>query len=120
MRSIYAILQVKEVLVECELAWSAGFFDGEGTVYNRTRFKKYTYLNLEISQRDRRPLDRFCKAVGHGKIISRPSRGSTKEHFMWVCYRQQDVKEVMNKIYPYLSDPKKEQYKKAKGDISGV
>jgi hypothetical protein len=92
-----------------ELAWAAGFFDGEGTIYNRTRKQKYSYYNLEIAQRDIRPLERFLAAVGEGKIIPRKARGRTKEHFMWVCWQQEGVMSILNKLWPYLSEPKKEQ-----------
>ena len=100
-----------------ELAWAAGFFDGEGTVYCRTRHQKYKYVNAEVAQRDRRPLDRFCAAVGLGKVIDRKGRGNTKPHYMWVCYTQEDIKTVFEKLWPFLSDPKKEQYERA---LAGV
>ena len=106
--------------MESELAWAAGFFDGEGTVYNRTRFGKYSYYNLEIAQRDPRPLIRFLDAVGLGKIIPRKSRKQTKAHHMWACWRQGDVEDILNKLWPYLSEPKKEQTCKVLNlDITG-
>ena len=91
-----------------ELAWAAGFFDGEGTIYQRSRRSQKEW-NIEVAQKDRRPLDRFVSAVGHGKVINRNGRGHTKPHFMYVCYKMNDREDVLNALWPYLSEPKKEQ-----------
>ena len=91
--------------MECELAWAAGFFDGEGCAYKRTY--KNTYLYLEVAQRELQPLERFIMAVGQGKITPRPKRGHTKEHWVWACYDKDGVSDVVNKLWPYLSEPKK-------------
>lgn len=101
-------------VVAYELAWAAGFFDGEGTVYQRSRRSKKEW-NIEIAQLDRRPLDRFVNAVGKGKVISRNGRGHTKPHFMYVCYKEQDRREVIEKIWPFLSEPKQEQIHRVTG-----
>lgn len=101
-----------------ELAWAAGFFDGEGTFYRRSRRSRKEF-NIEVSQRDRRVLDRFNEAVGHGKVINRNGRGATKPHFMWVCYRREDVYSTVNKLWPYLGEVKKEQIIRATDDITG-
>lgn len=95
-----------------EAAWAAGFFDGEGTYYRRTR-RTQKECNMEVSQLDIRPLERFLSAVNEGKIISRNGRKHTKPHFMWVCYKQEDRENVVNKLWPFLSEPKKEQILRA-------
>lgn len=54
-----------------ELAWAAGFFDGEGCSSNRRDKSRPDYVSVvvKIGQSDRRPLDRFQKAVlGLGSI----------------------------------------------------
>ena len=58
-----------------ELAWAAGFFDGEGCVRWRTcketrnnRTREYGSFSLQIAQVHREPLDRFAAAVGAGKV----------------------------------------------------
>lgn len=100
--------------MEFEQAWAAGFFDGEGTYYRRNR-RNLKDTNIEIAQLDPRPLTRFQKAVNQGKVINRKGRGHTKPHFMWVCYRKDDVEDVVNQLWPHLSEPKKEQILKALG-----
>lgn len=111
--------RAKAVPVESELAWAAGFFDGEGCFYCRNRYGKYKYFNMEVAQLDRRPLDRFTQAVGLGKVIERKGRKTTKPHFLWALYDQEDVKMAVNKLWPYLSDPKKEQIT-GKGGSCGI
>jgi len=44
---------------ETELAWCAGFFDGEGNIGCFHHRKGTVELTLQISQKDRRILDRF-------------------------------------------------------------
>jgi hypothetical protein len=48
-------------------------------------------------------------AVKLGKIIPRKGRGHTKPHFMYVCYKMEDREDVINKLWPFLAEPKKEQ-----------
>lgn len=54
-----------------ELAWSAGFFDGEGWVGISGRGKQ---LCLRVVQVDRMVLDRFAAAVGIGRVTGPRAR----------------------------------------------
>ena len=64
-----------------ELAWAAGFFDGEGCVYssnmNTKRPRKGKTIHFDIAQTDRQVLDRFTNALGIGKVYG-PYPGSGK------------------------------------------
>ena len=55
-----------------ETAWAAGFFDGEGcvssTVSRNGKGYRYAQINVSIGQVHREVLDRFCVAVGMGKV----------------------------------------------------
>ena len=46
-----------------ELAWAAGFFEGEGT-FDSHRSRGLSFPRMTISQNDREPLDHFAAAVG--------------------------------------------------------
>ena len=48
-----------------ELAWAAGFFDGEGCFCFSEAGQ---YVCVSITQTEREPLDRFERAVGLGKV----------------------------------------------------
>ena len=98
---------------ELELAWAAGLFDGEGsTSVLKTQRDRYTYLRMSVSQKDRRVLDRFTKAVGVGKVYFN-KRGMHS----WDCFRQDQVYNVLDLLWPYLSDAKKEQATAAKSRV---
>ena len=96
-----------------ELAWAAGFFDGEGYigVVRGTGMGCSLALRIYISQKDREVLDRFKKAVGRfGISIYEPSGNNN-------CFKLQiqgiNAYNTFNKIKPYLSRIKLEQGEKA-------
>jgi hypothetical protein len=61
-----ATIGLVDVLVDREeLAWAAGFFDGEGCF---SYSEAGQYVCISITQSERHPLDRFCEAVGTGKV----------------------------------------------------
>lgn len=90
-----------------ELAWAAGFFDGEGT----TCKTKESYRSGSIATRFSVPqkgtvcLTRFQKALGGlGKIYPRTCRVS-----LFAIARLEDVDKALTLLWPYLSEPKREQ-----------
>ena len=54
-----------------ELAWCAGFFDGEGTIY-QLGVTPYVYL----WQSTKEPLDRFKGIVGYGIVYNKNNKGA--------------------------------------------
>jgi hypothetical protein len=100
--------------MELELAWAAGFFDGEGSVFSQYMpWQRKSYLRVEIGQQDKQVLERFLKAVGFGKIIQMKS-SQTKNGLRFRYYPSiQEAKLVMEKLLPYLSPIKKKQYEEA-------
>lgn len=91
---------------ETELAWAAGFFDGEGTSTSCRNKNQAAYPRLHVHQKDRRTLDRFHAAIGfRGSVGHRRSDG---------CYAWQAScnlgRSVMMLLWPYLSEAKKEQW----------
>lgn len=106
---------------ETERAWAAGFFDGEGSA---TYIKARRKLEVSAKQVDRRPLDRFVKAVGWGKVYGPyDSGGNANPYNSKPCHRWQLNGEVpicdfLTKIGPYLSEPKFEQITKVLTDFN--
>ena len=88
-----------------EIIWAAGFWDGEGSVV-RTANHNSTRIKMNVSQKDRRPLERFLKAVGVGKIY--PQRPNNA--WQWSASAKADVIKVYELLSPYLSAPKMEQW----------
>ena len=94
---------------ETDLAWCAGFFDGEGTTsILAAKRDKYKYIRMSLSQKNRDTLDRFLSIVGVGNIY----KSNTREIFQWVVYKKDDVLKVKEDLWKYLSEQKKEQFNK--------
>ena len=105
---------------ETELAWAAGFFDGEGCshVARSTKPNVSPYVRLAVAQKERGPLFRFQDAVGTG-TINGPYGGGVS---YWSAGGRLQARAVMEKLWPYLSEPKRDQYlaKKREADASPV
>jgi hypothetical protein len=96
-----------------ELAWSAGFFDGEGCIVAqmyKSRPGRAPGLQLHLEQVDRRPLERFAAAVSCDlNITLRPAREASKPiHRISVGHAK--TMQIMTELWPYLSEPKREQF----------
>ena len=99
---------VKAVSVVCntDIAWAAGFFDGEGTTsLLKAQRDTYSYIRMGVSQKLHECLDKFHSIVQHGKIYS----SNTRDIRSWNCYKHDDVIDVLNLLWPYLSTIKKQQ-----------
>jgi hypothetical protein len=94
-----------------ELAWAAGFLDGEGSfgVYRKAGRRNLIYL--QASQCDRRVLDRLQQALGAGKVYG-PYEGRRKGWRTYYYFRLTGAKThgAAEKIWPWLSEVKREQY----------
>lgn len=93
-----------------ELAWAAGFFDGEGCTCNGKTPGGRLQFRISVGQTDIRPLERFLAAVGAGTINGPYYAGvkNRKPRWDWIA-RGQDGMAVCEKLFPYLSEPKQEQ-----------
>lgn len=100
---------MKDILQAVELAWAAGFFDGEGCITTTTQ-PAGTYLQLRISQTDHRPLDRFSQVVGIGNVTGPYDvKEGHQQTFYWSASGLQNTHQVLSLLWPYLSEPKREQ-----------
>lgn len=93
-----------------ELAWAAGFFDGEGSCCIKTIIEKGSivrtrkYVDLSVSQVALSPLYRFQKAIGGtGKIYTnRPTP-------YWRSSKHEVVQAAVAMLWPFLCMPKRNQ-----------
>ena len=93
-----------------EQAWAAGLFDGEGSTCpaGRTRLDgARPSLRMTLSQKNTGPelLTRFQQAVGVGHVKQRADRPGV---WTWTCVGEA-CKQALEKMWPWLSNPKKEQ-----------
>lgn len=96
--------------VKTELAWAAGFFDGEGNV----GCTKNNVIRLKVSQIDRQVLDRFKATIGFGIIYLEP-RTTVAGNPVWT-YRVTSfagVQQICADLWSWLSPVKRKQFKQA-------
>lgn len=96
-----------------ELAWAAGFFDGEGSTHRRIDGS----VILSIDQKGNIPLIRFKNAIGNKGGISyhsgfRRDIGETQAMYKLSVGNFQDVQFVMALLWKYLCPIKRQQYKR--------
>ena len=103
-----------------ELAWAAGFFDGEGHCAFRRSDRHvikagrvtYTATILDIRQVDRRALERFRNAVCVGNIYG-PYRNSgaprSRPYFAFAAGSFEHVQAIVAKLWRWLGPVKREQ-----------
>jgi hypothetical protein len=89
---------------ETEIAWAAGFFDGEGTTSHRPKHS----TRIQISQKEPGLLHRFADAVGSGSVRG-PYRNGTGHVWQYRVSNRRDVAAVIALLWPYLGEIKKAQ-----------
>lgn len=94
-----------------ELAWAAGFFDGEG--YTGYSARSYS-LRMCVGQKDREVLDRFQAALGGiGRVYVTPKADAP--YHQWYLSGQENVGRALELLRPYLGRLKTEQAERALG-----
>jgi hypothetical protein len=95
-----------------EVAWAAGFFDGEGCVSlaRPNRGRVVHGLVLSVRQVRREPLERFRAAIGGiGRIYLERSPGRSQPIHGFQVGQWADVQAIVAMLWKYLSLPKREQ-----------
>ena len=98
-----------------ELAWAAGFFEGEGHVGFKSNEPRkgviYPSVRASVGQVAREPIDRFQRAVGGGTV--RPSytqRSNGGEMWYWQSHARNVIHQVCWLLWPWLGDVKRKQF----------
>jgi hypothetical protein len=101
---------------DVERAWAAGFFDGEGWIGSH-KTKDYTYLKMAVVQTGSTvTLERFNAAIGNtGRIYERSRKHPEHWSKGWTLQVNSIERVVfaVNLIWPWLSQPKRDQTIKA-------
>lgn len=92
-----------------ELAWAAGFFEGEGVISQRQKNGRFVAIN----NTDMEPLLRFQEAVGVGKLrgpYGPYNNGiSRKPYWTWSASNFEHRQAVIAMLWPWLSARRKVQ-----------
>jgi hypothetical protein len=91
-----------------EIAWAAGFYDGEGCV-SSTGTGVQVIVGQSSSDGVPEVLERLRAAVDLGKINGPYYREGQQPHYRWTLGRREDVRTFFTLLWPYLSGPKKQQ-----------
>ena len=96
-----------------ELAWAAGFFDGEGcTGYaNQHTNKRRGHAYLSVAQAERYPLERFMAAVGFGAIHGPVLMENRKPKWNYRIDSFEKVQTVIALLWTWLGPTKRAQAK---------
>lgn len=101
-----------------ELAWAAGFIDGEGSfILHKTHGKKgkreYGRPRLDVSQVDRRVLDKLRGILQFGKVYGpyRPQKKNHNDFYLFSVRGLEEVQFILGAVWQWLSSVKQEQAK---------
>ena len=94
-------------MTDVEIAWAAGFFDGEGCT-TLARKGGNAHVRIVVMQKDPEVLHRFHAAVGVGAIYYH-DRKSACPMWAWQTTNEADSRAVIELLRPYLGTVKREQ-----------
>ena len=96
---------------EAQLAWCAGFLDGEGTfgTYRESRGKHKYRFRISCAQVHLEPLEKLQKSLG-GRLYGPygPYSGNRQAHYQWIIHGDEAAVAV-EKLRPFLCSIKIEQ-----------
>lgn len=97
---------------ELDVAWAAGFFDGEGSISIRKTYSKLksqgttrqTYgLYLRVAQVDRSPLDKFTLIFGTGSVNKVRRDDPNRPMYHDWCAAGESAARILARMLPYLT-----------------
>lgn len=100
---------------DTEIAWAAGFFDGEGSIFSflksdRPNGKRSARITIVQKNDNCEVLDRFQAAVyGFGAIYA----SKTRNQLTYQVWNHSQVRHVMERLWKFLGSAKKEATNKA-------
>ncbi|HET9810021.1 MAG TPA: hypothetical protein VFQ66_10005, partial [Candidatus Limnocylindria bacterium] len=95
-----------------ELAWAAGFFDGEGwanAVAQKGRRTRQPHAQINQSDDYGVPgvLEQFLNVVGVGRISGPARKPDRIDRYWWIASSRPDVSRVAELLDPWLGDVKR-------------
>lgn len=98
-----------------ELAWAAGFWDGEGSAYltgalDRATRQPQARLNQSSMTGVPEVLTRFCAAIGFGKIAGPVIEEGREPLYWWVVSSRREIEATYRALHPWLGVVKRRQF----------
>lgn len=99
------------------IAWAAGLFDGEGSIFaseSMKRKRRNVRLHMAIRMTTLDDVERFHRAVGVGSVRGpyQPN-GPRKPQWAWTAGTDENVRQCVALLWPYLGKNKREQATRA-------
>jgi len=89
-----------------DLAWIAGFLEGEGCFYGTDSGQ-----SIQASQVNPEPLGKLLELLG-GRVLKKKGHGSSKDFWLWKVAGSR-ARGIMLTLWPLMSYKRQEQIKKA-------
>jgi hypothetical protein len=106
-----------------DLGWFVGILEGEGTfAIERKEQGKYKYPRVKVKMTDVDIIIRLHQVSGVGDIYgpyTDPKRPQDKQAFVWRTNRSTDAVAVLNLIYPYMGERRKQQIEEGLSFVPG-
>ena len=105
----------RRIAEKIELAWAAGFFDGEGNAgwhhayyFNGVQYERGA---LKVGQVNKEPLERFQKAVRGGNINGpyEHKGRNNQPYYEWRVQQYSEVKRIGELLLPFVCSIKRDQ-----------
>lgn len=103
------------MLTEPDIAWFAGFFEGEGSIrlssHNNRNGRVYATPCIDICQVNVIPLEKARDIFPDSKIYGPYQYTSNRQpHFKWMVQGREKVEKIYKLIAPYLSERRVNQF----------
>lgn len=103
---------------ECEIAWAAGLFEGEGSLSVRTANSRQAVITIASTDRD--VIERFAKVVSGERPVQGPhspgrSARGYKSIYRWQSARWAEIKRIGELLRPWLSERRTAQLNRVLG-----
>lgn len=94
-----------------DVAWAAGLFEGEGTIYgNKKPTRRNHKMALMVSSTDKDVVDRFQSIVGQGRVHGPYQFGGRKKPlYQWVSGKFETIQFLVAVFWPWLGERRKAQ-----------
>lgn len=105
----------RSIQVTVDLAWATGFIEGDGSVGVKKGKTGKLYLQLQVGQKTPDRLFLLQEILEAGTIVGpyervlTSGRPSTMSYYR--VHQQEDVKQVLRRLWPFLSPQAKEKIK---------
>ena len=99
---------------ELQVAWAAGFFEGEGCISNVRKSQ-----SISLNNTDKDVIERFISIVKYGNLIGPYKSNGTKHkhthkpYWMWAVAKKSEVKRILEMFLPYLGKRRRQRAEQA-------